>query len=245
MFKRPVPGFPWICYNTGGAAMATGMPDRTLAPPPLFAWEETMKLRLAVLLSGSGTTLQNIIDQSASGTLDAEVVCVVSSRSKAFGLDRAARHDIPNTAITARDYPDSAARNGAIWDFIRPHKVDLVVLAGYMSLLAVPGDFANRIINVHPALIPAFSGQGMYGHHVHEAVVDYGAKITGATVHFVDDAYDQGPIILQEAIPVQDGDTADSLAERVQALERKIYPKAIQMIAEGRVRVEGRRVFVR
>ncbi|MCF6287478.1 MAG: phosphoribosylglycinamide formyltransferase [Candidatus Hydrogenedentes bacterium] len=204
-----------------------------------------MKLRLAVLLSGSGTTLQNIIDHGEAETLDAEVVCVVSSRSTAYGLERAAKHKIPTQTITAKAYPDLSDRNDAIWTFIREHNVDLVVLAGYMSLIKVPEDFANRIINVHPALIPAFSGYGMYGSHVHEAVVNYGAKISGATVHFVDEAYDHGPIIMQESTPVQDDDTADSLAERIQCLERKLYPKAIQMIAEGRVRVEGRRVYIR
>jgi len=204
-----------------------------------------MKLRLAVLLSGSGTTLQNIIDHIGAGTLDAEVVCVIASRGSAYGLERAAAHNIPAKPITARDFPDADARNAAIWAFIREHRADLVVLAGYMSLIAVPEDFANRIINIHPALIPAFSGQGMYGHHVHEAVAEYGVKLTGATVHFVDDAYDQGPIIMQEAIPVNADDTADTIAERVQALERKLYPKAIQMIAEGRVRVAGRRVHIR
>jgi len=204
-----------------------------------------MKLRLAVLLSGSGTTLQNIIDHGTAGTLAAEVVCVVSSRGTAFGLERAAQHGIPAEAITAKSHPLVADRNEAIWSYVRRHNVDLVVLAGYMSLITVPNDFENRIINVHPALIPAFSGEGMYGHHVHEAVVNYGAKLSGATVHFVDDAYDQGPIIMQESIPVQDDETADSLAERVQSLERKLYPKAIQMIAEGRVSVEGRRVRIR
>lgn len=204
-----------------------------------------MKLRLAVLLSGSGTTLQNIIDHGEAGTLDAEVVCVVASRSKAYGLERAAKHGIPGVAVTGKAYPDADARSDAIWAIVRKYSVDLVVLAGYMSLVKVPEDFSNRIINVHPALIPAFSGQGMYGHHVHEAVVDYGAKVSGATVHFVDDAYDHGPIIMQESTPVQDDDTADSLAERIQYLERKLYPKAIQMIAEGRVRVEGRRVHIR
>lgn len=204
-----------------------------------------MKLRVAVLLSGSGTTLQNILDHGTAGSLDADVVCVVSSRSSAYGLERAAQRGIPTKTVTARDFPDVAARGEAIWDFVRGHHVDLVVLAGYMSLITVPNDFENRIINVHPALIPAFSGQGMYGRHVHEAVVQYGAKISGATVHFVDGAYDHGPIIMQESIPVQDDDTADSLAERIQALERKLYPKAIQMIAEGRVRVEGRRVHIR
>lgn len=204
-----------------------------------------MTLRLAVLLSGSGTTLQNLIDHVENGTLDATVACVLSSRQSAYGLERAAGHGIPGMAITAKDFPDGAARNEAIWGEIRKHKADLVVLAGYMSLIAVPADYTNRIVNVHPSLIPAFCGHGMYGHHVHEAVIAYGAKVTGATVHFVDDAYDNGPIIMQEAIPVHDSDTADTLAERVQALERKLYPKAIQMIAEGRVRVEGRRVHVR
>jgi phosphoribosylglycinamide formyltransferase 1 len=204
-----------------------------------------MKLRLAVLLSGSGTTLQNIIDHGEAETLDAEVVCVVSSRSTAYGLERAAKHKIPTATVTAKAYPDLSERNEIIWAFVREHNVDLVVLAGYMSLIKVPEDFANRIINVHPALIPAFSGHGMYGSHVHEAVVNYGAKISGATVHFVDEAYDHGPIIMQESTPVQDDDTADSLAERIQCLERKLYPKAIQMIAEGRVRVEGRRVHIR
>lgn len=204
-----------------------------------------MKLRLAVLLSGSGTTLQNIIDLSEAETLNATVSCVVASRSSAYGLVRAAKHGIPAYAITAKDYPTFDGRNDAIWDTVRSHGVGLVVLAGYMSLLKVPEDFTNRIINVHPALIPAFSGQGMFGQHVHEAVIQYGAKISGATVHFVDDSYDHGPIIMQEAIPVNDQDTAETLAERVQALERKLYPKAIQMIAEERVTVEGRKVSIR
>jgi len=204
-----------------------------------------MTLRLAVLLSGSGTTLQNLIDHAADGTLDAKVACVIASRASAYGLERAAKNGIPAKAITSKDIPNPGERSMAIWEDIRKHKTDLVVLAGYMSLLTVPPDYEHRIVNVHPALIPAFSGKGMYGHHVHEAVIEYGAKVTGATVHFVDDAYDNGPIIMQEAIPVHDHDTADSLAERVQALERKLYPKAIQMIAEGRVTVEGRRVHIR
>lgn len=204
-----------------------------------------MKLRLAILLSGSGTTLQNIIDLCEAETLDATVSCVIASRSSAYGLERAAKYGIPACAITAKSHPDFEARNEAIWDEVRSHGVELVVLAGYMSLLKVPEDFTNRIINVHPALIPAFSGQGMYGHHVHEAVIEYGAKVTGATVHFVDDSYDHGPIIMQQSIPVNDHDTAETLAERVQALERKLYPKAIQMIAEGRVTVDGRKVRIR
>lgn len=204
-----------------------------------------MALRLAVLLSGSGTTLQNLIDHCGDGTLDASVVSVIASRSSAYGLERARNHGIPALAITAKDYPDAEGRNAAVWEEVRKSKADLVVLAGYMSLVTVPPDYVNKIVNVHPALIPAFCGHGMYGHHVHEAVIAYGAKITGATVHFVDDAYDHGPIIMQESTPVHDDDTPDSLAERVQALERKLYPKAIQMIGEGRVSVEGRRVRIR
>ena len=127
---------------------------------------------------------------------------------------------------------------------IRRHDPALVVLAGFMSLITVPEDFAGRIMNVHPALIPAFSGKGMYGHHVHEAVLEYGAKVTGVTVHFVDEQYDQGPIILQAPLEVLPGDTPNSLAERVQAKERELYPQAIQLFAENRLRIEGRRVRI-
>ncbi|HNR36910.1 MAG TPA: phosphoribosylglycinamide formyltransferase [Candidatus Hydrogenedentes bacterium] len=203
-----------------------------------------MPLGLAVLLSGGGTTLQNIIDHIERGELDAKIHCVVASRRDAYGLVRARNHNIPHTAIVRGDFPDAAAFRAATWAEIRRYPVDLVALAGYMCLLDVPPDFANRIINVHPALIPAFCGKGMYGHHVHEAVIAYGAKISGATVHIVDTEYDHGPIIIQEAVPVFDDDTPDSLAERVQAKEREIYPRAIQWFAEGRVRVEGRRVKI-
>lgn len=202
-------------------------------------------LNLAVLLSGGGTTLQNLIERINDGTLDARIQCVISSRTDAFGLERARRHDIPAVAIPRKAFADPAAFSAAIWDEIRKYQVDLVALAGFMSLLEVPGDFVNKIVNVHPALIPAFCGKGMYGHHVHEAVLEYGCKVSGATVHFVDDHYDHGPIILQGAAPVREDDTPDTLAERVQAREREIYAEAIQLIAEGRVRVEGRKVHIR
>ncbi len=199
-----------------------------------------MAIRLAVLLSGSGTTLQNIIEHIDQGKLDAEVVCVISSRANAYGLERARNHGIPAIALPFKQYPDTAAFSRAIWDEVRKYNADLTVLAGFMSLLEVPPDFTHRIMNVHPALIPAFCGKGMYGHHVHEAVLAYGAKVSGATVHFVDEHYDHGPIILQEAVPVLPDDTPDSLAERVQAKERELYPRAIQLFAEGRLRVENR-----
>ncbi|MCA9430947.1 MAG: phosphoribosylglycinamide formyltransferase, partial [Candidatus Omnitrophica bacterium] len=123
--------------------------------------------------------------------------------------------------------------------------VDLIVLAGFMSLYHFPPEYNRRVVNIHPALIPAFCGLGMYGHHVHEAVIQSGVRLTGATVHFADNEYDRGPIIIQETVPVLDEDTPDTVAERVQELERKIYPQAIQLIAEDRIRVEGNRVKIR
>jgi len=203
-----------------------------------------MAIRLVVLLSGSGTTLQNIIDHIERGALDATVACVIGSRRDAYGLERARKHGIPAVALPRKDFPDDAAFNDAIWAEVRRHEADLVVLAGFMLLLHVRDDFRNRIMNIHPALIPAFCGKGMYGHHVHKAVLEHGVKVTGATVHFVDEEYDHGPIILQEAVPVLPDDTPDTLAERVQAKERELYPRAIQLFAEGRLRVEGRIVRV-
>lgn len=202
------------------------------------------KLRVAVLLSGNGTTLQNILDNAAAGALDVEVVCVISSRADAYGLERARAANVPAIPVLRGQYSDHAAYSAALWSAIESHRPDLVVLAGFMSLIDVPARFAGRIMNVHPALIPAFCGKGMYGHHVHEAVIDRGVKLTGVTVHFVDDKYDHGPIILQEAVPVLDDDTPDAVAERVQAKERELYPRAIQYFAEGRLRLEGRRVRI-
>ena len=161
-----------------------------------------MMIKLGVLLSGSGTTFQNLLDLSQRKELDAEVVCVIASRDDAYGLERARQADIPAVALPRKDYPDPQHHSDAVWAELRKHEADLVVLAGYMSLISVPPDYANRIMNVHPSLIPAFCGQGMYGYRVHEAGIDYGAKISGATVHFVDEHYDNGPIILQEAVPV-------------------------------------------
>ncbi|MFO7775814.1 MAG: phosphoribosylglycinamide formyltransferase [Candidatus Hydrogenedentota bacterium] len=203
-----------------------------------------MSINIGVLLSGSGTTLENLLGCIARGELDGAIQCVVSSRKDAFGLERARRNGIPAVAVSKKDYGDWRTFNDATWRELDSYNLDLIVLAGFMSKLAVPERFVNRIMNVHPALIPAFCGKGMYGHHVHEAVIEYGAKVSGATVHFVDAEYDHGPIILQECVPVRDTDTPDSLAERVQAKERELYPKAIQLFAEGRLRVDGRKVYV-
>ena len=200
--------------------------------------------KLAVLLSGSGTTLQNLIDRIDEGWLDAEISCVIGSRADAYGLERARKHGISTAVFVRKHFPDTAAFSAAIWNEVRAHEVDLVVLAGFMCMLDIPEDFSNRIMNVHPALIPAFCGKGMYGHHVYEAVLEYGVKVTGATVHFVDAQYDHGQIILQESVPVLDTDTPDTLAERVQAKERELYPRAIQLFIEKRLRIDGRRVAI-
>jgi formyltetrahydrofolate-dependent phosphoribosylglycinamide formyltransferase len=196
------------------------------------------------LLSGSGTTLQNLIDRIGDGSLDAQIQCVIASREGVYGLERAKNYDIPAITVARKGFADTAEFNAELWKAIREFDVDLVVMAGFMSLIEVPDDFVNRIINVHPALIPAFCGQGMYGHHVHEAVLEYGAKLTGVTVHYADAEYDHGPIIMQASVPVEDDDTPDTLADRVQAKERELYPQAIQLIAEGRVQVVDRRVSI-
>jgi phosphoribosylglycinamide formyltransferase-1 len=208
-----------------------------------------MTLRVAVLLSGGGTTLQNLVDHAEAGKLDAEIVCVISSRDDAYGIVRARNHNIPAYVVNRKEYAAEGAGgygafNDRIWSLLREHEADLIALAGFMSLLEIPADYEHRIVNVHPGLIPAFCGKGMYGHHVHEAVLAYGAKVSGATVHFVDQQYDNGPIILQECVPVEEDDTPETLAERVMAKEREVYPRAIQWFAEGRLRVEGRRVRV-
>ncbi|GMV99026.1 MAG: phosphoribosylglycinamide formyltransferase [Candidatus Hydrogenedentota bacterium] len=203
-----------------------------------------MPLKVAVLLSGSGSTLQNLIEHIEQCRLDARINCVVASRPDAYGLVRAQNHGIPHAIVSRKEFKSVDDFSAAVWTEIDRHAPGLVVMAGFMCLLRIPDAYANRVINVHPALIPAFCGKGMYGHHVHEAVLAYGAKISGCTVHFADNQYDHGPIILQAHVPVLEDDTVDTLAERVQAKEREVYPRAIQMIAEGRVSVDGRRVRV-
>jgi formyltetrahydrofolate-dependent phosphoribosylglycinamide formyltransferase len=202
-------------------------------------------LRIAVLLSGAGTSLENLCEQIDAGTVPAEIVLVIGTRTKAYGLERARRRGIPAVAIPRKRYPEVGAFNDALHAELARHDVDLVAMLGFLSRFETRGTWAGRVINVHPALIPAFSGQGYYGHRVHEAVIESGTKITGATVHFADDEYDHGPIILQEAVSVADDDTPDSLAERVQAAERRLVPEAIRLIAAGRLVHEGRRVRIK
>lgn len=202
-------------------------------------------LNLAVLISGGGTTLKNLLAKIDAGQLDARVRLVVSSVPGVRGLDYAEQAGIPAVVIERNGFASTEEFSAAIFDRCRAAGVDVVVMAGFLKRIAIPADFAvGRVTNIHPGLIPAFCGKGFYGHHVHEAVLAYGAKLSGCTVHFADNQYDHGPVILQKAVPVLDDDTPDTLAARVFEAECEAYPAALQLIASGRVRLDGRRVRV-
>ncbi len=202
------------------------------------------KLRLAVLISGSGTTLQNFIDRIADGRLQAQIVQVISNRPDAFGLTRAGQAGIPTAVVEREEFGSREEFSGRIFELCRQAEADLVCMAGFLQLIRIPEDFHGRVLNIHPALIPAFCGKGFYGQHVHEAALGYGVKVSGCTVHYADNQYDHGPIILQRTVPVLDDDTPETLAARVFEQECEAYPEAIQLCAEGKLRVEGRRVRV-
>jgi formyltetrahydrofolate-dependent phosphoribosylglycinamide formyltransferase len=201
-------------------------------------------LNLAVLLSGSGRSLENLQRVIAEGRLSARIAVVISSKSEAHGLERARQYHLDAVAVPRQTYQDVTAFNAAINTVLARYAVDLVVLAGFLSLYQPPPALAGKVMNIHPALLPAFGGKGLYGDRVHRAVLAAGVKISGCTVHFADEQYDHGPIILQQAVPVLDDDTVASLAARVFAAECALYPQAIQLFAEGRLRVEGRRVRI-
>ncbi len=209
----------------------------------MFRGGAEMALRIAVLLSGNGTTLENLITERAAGRLDVELTAVLSSKPGAFGLERARRHGIPAHAVERRAYADERAFNDAIHAVLAQDPPELLVLAGFLSRIELRG-YNGRAMNTHPALIPAFSGVGFYGERVQRAVLEYGVKLTGATIHYCDEQYDSGPIILQSAIAVREDDTPASLGARVAELERELYPHAIQLHAQGRLRIEGRRVRI-
>ncbi len=183
---------------------------------------------LCVLISGGGTTLQNFIDRIAAGTLDARISGVVSSRADVLGIDRAKRAGLP--VVVEPRGPEFADR---VWAAIRDYNPDYVCLAGWLHLLPVPAEFHPKVLNIHPALLPKFGGKGMYGRHVHEAVLAAGEKESGCTVHFADNTYDTGPIILQKKVPVLTGDTPESLAARVFAAECEAYPEAIRLLTNA------------
>lgn len=205
-----------------------------------------MSKRIAVLCSGGGTNLQALIDAVEAGEIDGQIVLVLANASKAFALERARKHGIPAEFVSKKQAGSDEAFNDIILQKLKDAQVELVVLAGYLPILGsqVVRAYEHRIINIHPALIPAFCGSGMYGHHVHEAVLAYGAKISGATTHFVDEQVDHGGIIMQRSVPVLEGDTPDTLAERVLTVEHQILPESVKLFCAGKLGVDGRHVHV-
>ncbi len=196
---------------------------------------------IAVLISGSGTNLQAIIDAIEAQELDAKIEVVLSNRADAYGLVRAKRHGIPVEILDHKRFPSREAFDQAVVDILHSCQVELVVLAGFMRLLSpvFVGAYSNRIMNIHPALLPAFPGL-----HVQKKAVEHGVRFSGCTVHFVNEACDEGPIIIQAVVPIFPDDTEESLSARILEQEHRIYPRAIQLYSEGRLRIEGRRVFV-
>lgn len=205
-------------------------------------------LKVAVLVSGGGTNLQAILDAIDNGTItNAEVSVVISNNRDAYALERARKHNIEAVCVSPKDYPDRAAFNQAFLKKLDSYAVDLVVLAGFLVVIPemMIKKYENRIINIHPSLIPSFCGTGYYGLKVHEGVLSRGVKVTGATVHFVDEGTDTGPIILQKAVAVEQDDTPEILQRRVmEQAEWIIMPKAIDLIANGRVSVVDGRVRI-
>ena len=204
-----------------------------------------MTVTLGVLLSGSGTTLQNFLDRIADGRLDAEVCCVISTRPGVKGLDRAESAGIPAYVVSRKKHKDLGVFSSAVTEILAEHRPDLVTLAGFLSLWRIPAHYEGRVLNIHPALIPLFCGKGYYGMRVHEAVVASGVKFTGCTVHFADNEYDNGPIVIQRTVPVHFEDSAEDVQHRVFAEECEAYPDAIRLYGEGRLRIVGNRVEVR
>jgi len=205
------------------------------------------KVRIGVLISGGGTNLQALIDNIENGLINGEIVVVISDKKGVFGIERARKHGIRAIEIDKRDYDDKDVFMKAIINELENHDVELVVLAGFLSILSKDfiERYRNRIMNIHPSLIPAFCGKGYYGQRVHKAVLEYGAKISGATVHFVDEGADTGPIILQEAVNVEEDDTPESLAARVLNVEHKLLPQAVKLYCEGKLIIDGRKVRIR
>jgi formyltetrahydrofolate-dependent phosphoribosylglycinamide formyltransferase len=201
-------------------------------------------IRLAVLLSGTGRTLQNLIDKIKQGSLDARIEVVVGSRADAFGLQRAKNHGIPVVVVERKRYRRAEEFCNEITAQLDKYAVDLVIMAGFNCLYKIPDKYIGRVMNIHPALIPSFCGKNYWGMKVHEAALDYGVKVSGCTVHFADNTYDNGPIILQRTVPVINGDTPESLAERVFKEECVAYPEAIRLFQQGRLRIEGRKVSI-
>ena len=202
--------------------------------------------RIVVFVSGGGSNFQAILDQISAGRISGEVVLVISDKPGAYALTRAQNAGIETWAYEKRQYTKPELEQ-KICDILEKYKVDFCVLAGYLSILgaSVIRKYPNKIINIHPSLIPSFCGMGFYGKHVHQGVLDYGAKVSGATVHFVDEGADTGPIILQESVKVMEDDDAQSLADRVLTVEHKLLHEAVRLMCEDAIQVNGRKVTIK
>lgn len=194
-----------------------------------------MKKNIAVFISGGGTDMQSVIDACLSGYINGQIVTVIANKDGIFGLERAKKHNIPYMVFSGKDYSSMEERDLAIIEYLKPLNVDLIVLAGYLSIVTKPlvEKYRNRMINIHPALIPKYCGMGMYGMNVHNAVIAHKEKQSGATVHYVDEGADTGKIIAQETVPVFEDDTPESLQKRVLELEHKLLPKVVKELCEN------------
>lgn len=201
--------------------------------------------KIAVLISGGGTNLQSVIDKVQSGYLNCKIEIVISDSEKAYGIERAEQNNIDVLALCKKEYGDKLSDE--ILKIVLKRQVDLIVTAGFLSILKgeLLRKYKNRIINIHPSLIPVFCGKGMYGLNVHKAAIEYGVKVSGCTVHFVDEGTDTGPIIIQKSVPVFSSDSAEILQKRVLEQEHIALPEAIKLISEGKVLVDKRRVIVK
>jgi phosphoribosylglycinamide formyltransferase-1 len=212
--------------------------ERDIEEKPKHSAGNTKRIRLGVLISGGGTTLMNILEHIKNGRLNAEVAVVISSRSDVAGVEKAKNAGLNVIIIRKKDYPDIDEFSKRIENGLVAANVDLVIQGGWLCLWKIPARYENRVMNIHPALLPSFGGQGMWGHHVHEAVLAAGCKISGCTVHFCNNEYDKGPIIVQRACEVKEADTPDTLAARVFEQECIAYPQAIKLFAEGRIFIQ-------
>lgn len=215
--------------------------ERFVPPEPAAPGE---RFPIAVLVSGSGTTLQNFLNEQACGRLAIDIRRVISSRADVYGLDRARRAGIEATVLEPRAFSSEEALSEAVFAACDEAGARLCCMAGYLAHLPIPDRWLGRVLNIHPSLLPAFGGKGLYGVRVHRAVLEYGCRISGCTVHVADQIYDHGPVVIQRHVPVLLDDTPEGLRERVYHEECLAYPRAIRLFAEGRIRFEGRRALL-
>ena len=202
-------------------------------------------LNLCVLASGWGSNLKSIINSRKTGKISSDIVLVISNNSASNALNIARENQIPAVHLSRKLFNSEEEYENRFAELLRTYNVDMIILAGYMKMIPpkIVREYKNRILNIHPALIPSFCGKGLYGLKVHEAVLDYGAKVTGVTVHLVDEQYDTGPVVLQRTIPVKDNDTPETLQKRVLKWEHKLYPEAIKLFETRKFNITGRKVF--